>query len=203
MNTNLSLLLLFLLSITLFSCNPNREYKNEVIGWRIRKHQLFLDPLESPLSQEAYNSFSGLSYFEVKPEFKMQGIFKERPLHEKIFLHNTKNEEPRSYWHMGQVEFTYDNKTVRLQVFSNKDSLTDLFIPFTDKSTGFETYETGRYLETKVDNKNHIILDFNYAYNPYCAYNKEYSCTIPPPENNLSFKVLAGEKKFLPNKSID
>ena len=70
------------------------------------------------------------------------------------------------------------------------------YIPFTDLTNGEETYGAGRYLDFKIPESEKVIIDFNLAYNPYCAYNHSYSCPIPPKENNLNIKIEAGEKTF-------
>ena len=78
-----------------------------------------------------------------------------------------------------------------------------LFLPFTDNSNGEESYTGGRYLDLQIPENDKIILDFNQAYNPYCAYSGRYSCPIPPSENHISFPVLAGVKAFHPVKVKD
>ena len=69
-----------------------------------------------------------------------------------------------------------------------------MFLPFTDLTNGEETYEGGRYIELEIPDKNYIVIDFNKAYNPYCAYNYIYSCPIPPEENDLKIEIKAGVK---------
>jgi hypothetical protein len=89
------------------------------------------------------------------------------------------------------------NKLLLLEMekpFQNK-----LFIPFADETSANQTYGAGRYLEADKPNGNIVALDFNLAYNPYCAYSEEYSCPFPPPENLLSVAIEAGEKKYYEN----
>jgi uncharacterized protein (DUF1684 family) len=71
-----------------------------------------------------------------------------------------------------------------------------LFCPFKDKTNGNQTYGSGRFLDFEEKDLENMVLDFNYAYNPYCAYNSNYSCPIPPFENHLDVEVLAGEKNW-------
>ena len=74
-----------------------------------------------------------------------------------------------------------------------------LFLPFTDLTSGVDTYGGGRYIDQKIPEGNSIIIDFNQSYNPYCAYNPRYSCPIPPPENDLLIEIMAGVKDFKQN----
>ena len=73
-----------------------------------------------------------------------------------------------------------------------------LFLPFTDATTGVETYESGRYIDLEINDikDNLVIIDFNKAYNPYCAYTTGYNCPIPPAENDLHIAITAGEKAY-------
>jgi len=71
-----------------------------------------------------------------------------------------------------------------------------IFLGFTDETTNKETYGAGRYINLELNNKNHYVVDFNYAYNPYCAYNPKYSCAIPSRENHLKIAIEAGEKNI-------
>ncbi len=81
-------------------------------------------------------------------------------------------------------------------LFQNQENVTDFFLPFGDLTNGDSSYGTGRYLNVKVSENKLIELDFNKAYNPYCAYNDNFSCPIPPKENRLNVKIEAGEKTF-------
>ena len=89
------------------------------------------------------------------------------------------------------------NEYKRTDGFEDKDEYKDyLFLPFTDLTNGDTTYGGGRYIDMRIPEKNTIILDFNQSYNPYCAYGGNYSCPIPPAENNLDIAITAGVKKF-------
>jgi len=113
------------------------------------------------------------------------------------------NTTPEEYYKIGNILFRYKGKPYALAVFQNAKYVKDpaaaneLFCPFTDGTTGKETYKSGRFLDLyRTPGSKDIEIDFNKAYNPYCAYNHEYSCPIPPDENHLDFKVEAGEKTF-------
>lgn len=94
-----------------------------------------------------------------------------------------------------KIEFSVDGATAELTVY--KDG-TDgsFFLPFADSTSGDETYGSGRYVEPKAQSDVSLLVDFNYAYNPYCAYNEEWACPITPAENRLRVPIRAGEKKF-------
>lgn len=105
----------------------------------------------------------------------------------------------------GILRFTLNGQPLRLQVYQSQNLLSNpryanyLFIPFTDKTNGETTYETGRYIDLSREElaSDTFILDFNKAYNPYCAYiSNKYNCPVPPIENDLSVEIKAGEKKW-------
>jgi uncharacterized protein (DUF1684 family) len=108
--------------------------------------------------------------------------------------------EPDLYYKVGKATFEIDAKPYNLILFKKvkEEGAPKLFVPFTDKTNGFETYGGGRFLDLPIpglDSKA-IELDFNKAYNPFCAYNHEYSCPVPPAENRLPIKIPVGEKTF-------
>jgi len=99
----------------------------------------------------------------------------------------------------GYFDFQVSGQTCRLQVYRLEDasgSVPSLFIPFRDATSGVETYASGRYIDLQENTSGKYELDFNRAYNPYCAYNSEFSCPIPPVENTLGVAIRAGEKKY-------
>lgn len=98
---------------------------------------------------------------------------------------------------VGYFDFTIEGRGVRLSAYQSagRDD-PNIFIPFRDSTSGKESYGAARYLELKVEHDDNYVLDFNYAYNPYCAYSEDYICPLPPHENWLSVPIRAGEKKF-------
>ena len=111
----------------------------------------------------------------------------------------------RNYRVYGTIHFTINDTAVTLNIYQSQDLITTskyrdhLFIPFTDATSGEETYESGRYLDLEIkDIKNDkVLIDFNKAYNPYCAYvSGKFNCPIPPAENRLAVAIPAGEKAF-------
>ena len=167
------------------------------------KDELFVEDLEeSPLSEEQLNAFKGLQYYPVKPELKIVGTLEKSPMRETIKITTSKGEN-RTYLNYGKVSFDLNGSTHSLTVlkpftaFSMGVPEDYLFLAFTDETSGYDTYGAGRYLElSEPENTDRITLDFNYAYNPYSAYNDTFDCPFPPKGNHVSVKVEAGEKNF-------
>lgn len=112
---------------------------------------------------------------------------------------------PQKYFiRYGTIKFTFKNKSYSLTVYQSKDLIKDslyknyLFLPFSDKTNGANTYGTGRYLDLTIEDVlgNGLFIDFNKAYNPYCVYSNDYNCPIPPKENRLPIAITAGEMNF-------
>ena len=119
-----------------------------------------------------------------------------------LFAIQTSSGKERSYGRVGKLEFKIDGKNYVLMAYQaqkeigNKEAGGHMFVPFTDETRGRESYGGGRYLDIGMPKGESITVDFNLAYNPYCAYNYKYSCPIPPRENHLPVRIAAGEKKF-------
>jgi uncharacterized protein len=145
--------------------------------------------------------FKGLSYFEPDITYRVEADFEALSNTPVFGFPHTLNRS-YNYKEGGKIRFTLHGKSLTLTGYLRDNNYGDdslaLFIPFTDLSNGKETYGGGRYLDVKaMPTQQHITLDFNFAYNPYCAYNKDYSCPIPPKENNLPIAIEAGEKMFI------
>jgi uncharacterized protein (DUF1684 family) len=145
-----------------------------------------------------------LQFFTIDETYKVNATFgyvKNAPW----FSLPTSSGKTKMYRQYGKLSFILDGKPQTLYVYQSQDLLQNpqyaahLFLPFTDATTGKESYETGRYIDLKIDDikNNKVAIDFNKAYNPYCAYVSGYSCPIPPKENRLKIAIKAGEKKYL------
>jgi uncharacterized protein (DUF1684 family) len=110
----------------------------------------------------------------------------------------TTSEEKRPFTRYAQVHFQLQGQSCNLTIFKalQGKGAGELFLPFKDYTSGTETYGAGRYLDIKIPADNQIDIDFNLAYNPYCAYSDEYSCPLPPKENFLKVRILAGEQVY-------
>ena len=167
----------------------------------LRERQMkdvFFQSDSSPLPVGERGKFKGLDYYPVNPELRFQVRLERYPGPRTIRM-ATNTGEIRSGLLYGFFEFTAENQTCQLQVYRLEEAFSRLalFIPFLDATSGVETYEGGRYIDLTENTSGIYDLDFNQAYNPYCAYNPEYSCPSPPKENTLTAPVRAGEKKYV------
>ncbi len=156
---------------------------------------------------EGKKAIKNMQYYEVDPEWKVKCLF-IRTYDAKPFEMTTFNNEEKPYIKYGELLFEIKGKgTQRINVYQSLKTLkipafkNVLFVPFTDLTNGESTFKGGRYIDIQItDTQQGIVyLDFNKAYNPWCAYGDvdAYSCPVPPAENNLNFKILAGEKIYL------
>lgn len=156
---------------------------------------------KSPLTAEDFASFKSLDFYPINNNFIVEAKFVRLP-NEKIFKMKTSTSRTPEYVKYGELLFTIDGKDFKLNLYQNielikKAGFEDyLFLPFSDLTCGKESYIGGRYIDMRIPKGNTIIIDFNKAYNPYCAYNHKYSCPIVPLENDLEIAILAGVKKF-------
>lgn len=156
------------------------------------------DPF-SPFNQDSTAHFQPLKYFAVNPDFKFQSKLYEYEKKDTIIILGTKGEE-RQVEKFGYVLWNRDGKKHRINVYHavSKRGVEYYSIWFTDKTTGKETYGVGRYLDFELNpNKDFLYtIDFNEAYNPYCAYSAMFSCAIPSKEDYIDAFIEAGEKNF-------
>lgn len=164
-----------------------------VSDFRKEKDELFGTTEDSPLTEGQKKEFKGLKYF---PENKKHHTKAKLEKNENGEIVNVKTSagDTESYKRYGKLIFSVEGKKLTLNVYQSTDS-NHLFLPFRDKTNESETYHDGRYVEVE-DKGGEIDLDFNYAYNPYCAYNENFRCPITPDENTLDTEVKAGEKRY-------
>jgi uncharacterized protein len=178
-----------------------KQYIKDIKSERKAKDKAFLDTTQSPLLFDQIASFSGLKYFRPNPDYKVRATFRKVDIPMTFKMKTTTDREPE-YCTYGTISFNLLDTTISLQVYQNvelikKPGYADyLFAPFTDETSAEECYGGGRYLDLHIPLSNTIEIDFNKAYNPYCAYNHKYSCPIPPAENHIPLKIKAGEKKY-------
>jgi uncharacterized protein (DUF1684 family) len=170
---------------------------NELEEFRAAKDAFFRDDPRSPLTAEQRSAFEGLAYFAEAPELvirvplETEGIDRD----ERIVMQTTTGGE-QVYRRAGVVRFEVEGEPAQLTLYSSSD-MHELFLPFRDATSGKESYGAGRYLEVDPPGRDgSVTVDLNYAYNPYCAYNPEWSCPIPPGENWLAVPIRAGERSF-------
>jgi uncharacterized protein (DUF1684 family) len=164
--------------------------------FRDHKNHYFAHGEHSPLNAEQRTRFTGLDYFDedqtlsfvVAPDVDGAGIG------EALVLATTDGKTV-PFVRAGRVTVSIDGRAVQLSVLRDPDR-GRFFLPFRDQTAGVETYELGRYLDPRERPDGKLVVDFNYAYNPYCAYREGWSCPIPPAENVLPARIEAGERSF-------
>lgn len=147
---------------------------------------------DSPLTPTDRASFTGLKYFDPNDELALKLALDTGVPHDPISM-ETSTGGQRTYKRAGRIKFTVDG--VEAVAFVYEDEY-GYFLPFRDATSSHESYAAGRYLEPEKNSDGTLRVDFNYAYNPYCAYSPHFSCPLPPIENWLKVPIRAGEKKF-------
>lgn len=160
--------------------------------FRKNKDDFFLHGPHSPLTPEQMASFRGLSYFPENESLNLLVEIERFPEQENVEI-QTNTGEVQEYERFGSFSFEVDGEAASLTVYANQHGF---FLPFVDSLAGEETYPAGRYLEPERLPDGRFHVDFNLAYNPYCAYNPNWSCPITPAENRLNVPILAGEMIF-------
>ncbi|WP_246131544.1 DUF1684 domain-containing protein [Aquimarina intermedia] len=159
----------------------------------------FISEETSPLLEKDLSTFESLDFFEINTAMCIKAKFVRTP-YETPFIMKTSTESESVYVKFGEAHFQINKTPYILNIYQNQELKTQpefedyLFLPFTDLSNGITTYFGGRYIDLKIPEGNSILIDFNTAYNPNCAYNERYSCPLPPKENHLDLEILAGVK---------
>ena len=172
-------------------------YVEEINKNRANKDEFMRNSKNSPFVSND-ESFEGLKYFPPDPKYRIQASLTPVSSREVITL-TTNDGSTQSYLKYAWAEFDFDNLHNRLLIMEIMDGQErgNLFLAFADKTSAQETYGAGRYLDViKVPGAGTITLDFNNAYNPYCAYTNKYTCPFPPKENILKIAIPAGEKTY-------
>ena len=161
----------------------------------------YADAKTSPLTAEDLAVFKTLDFYPANETFfvvaKLIRTQKEKP-----FEMETSTDRKPLYVKYGELSFTIDGRDFKLNVYKNielskKEEYKDyLFLPFSDLTSGKESYIGGKYIDLRITKGDTIVIDFNTSYNPYCAYNHKYSCPKVPLENDLDIEIKAGVKKF-------
>ncbi|TMG28837.1 MAG: DUF1684 domain-containing protein [Chloroflexi bacterium] len=165
----------------------------ELKRFRAEKDRVFRKEPHSPLTPEQRDAFAGLVYFDENPQLVINGTV-DRDVEPGEVRMATSAGEEQVYQRYGVVRFRVDGEAAQVVLYASDDS-DELFIPFRDATSGHETYGAGRYLEVHAHGDD-VTIDFNYAYNPNCAYDPAWSCPLPPAENWLKVPIRAGEKAF-------
>ena len=165
---------------------------SELADFRQEKDNFFRQSPQSPLTPQQRAEFTGLRYFPENPELELEVLVTPFAEQDAIQMQTTTG-DVQSYQRYGRFEVEVDGQTAELTLYHNQHGY---FLPFVDSLRGQETYGAGRYIEPEPLGDDRFRVDFNLAYNPYCAYNESWSCPITPAENRIQVPIRAGEKVF-------
>lgn len=165
---------------------------NELDTFRAQKDDFFKSDYQSPLSAEQKRDFGGLKYFPEKPELRFELVPEPLPQPDQVEM-QTSSGDVQVYHRHGRIRFQVEGQDAELTIYEGPNGF---FLPFVDSLAGQETYPAGRYLEPEPLPGGQFLVDFNLAYNPYCAYNDHWSCPLTPFENRLHVPIRAGEQLF-------
>lgn len=198
----LKIKILFVLLSIFVSCTnrtpEEQKYLESILQYRSQKNEYMKNNPESPFNFKLKVEFHDLNYFDVNYELRFKSKLFPYLKKDTIIIFGTKG-EPRETVRFGYLTFNYKNRNYKLNVYESEYSGNKYYsIWFTDRTTNKESYGVGRYLDFELSNDKDFLyeIDFNLAYNPYCAYSKEYSCAIPTKEDYIDLEINAGEKKF-------
>lgn len=205
-----------LILIALSSCTDKKKYHDtvkvenqettsdalkEVLEFQKELNEEFKNPETSPLPDRYRKDFESLDFFLPDTNYIVHAKFVLTP--EALpFLMPTTTDRKSEEVLFGIAYFLLNGKEYQLEIYQNRKLMLQekyrdyLFLPFTDETNGEETYAGGRYIDLRIPNENFITINFNKAYNPYCAYNKKYSCPLVPSVNALGVDIFAGVKAF-------
>jgi uncharacterized protein (DUF1684 family) len=195
MQKMLSLLVLFT-SIICFS-----QQKVTAEDFQKKLNEEFSDAIQSPLTEKDRMQFKVLDFFPIDASYIVEAKF-TKSKNQKAFEMKTSTERAPLYVKYGEISFAIKGENFKLNVYQNLELIKrkgfkkHLFLPFSDLTSGNETYIGGRYIDLEIPKGKTLTVDFNQAYNPYCAYNYKYSCPLIPSENDLATYINAGVKKF-------
>lgn len=159
--------------------------------FRVAKDEFFKTDQQSPIVDQA--AFQGLDYYAVDKKFSFTVV--PVPVEETELSVQTSDGQTRTYMRSATVGLDGPTGRIELALYST-DAHSGFFLPFRDSTSGKATYGAGRYLDLEAEMDGTVAIDFNRAYNPYCAYSEAYSCPLPPVENWLTVPIEAGERSF-------
>lgn len=204
----LSIAVLFTACDTSSKWKPNQEvisdadvyadlspYAKRVMRYRDSSSAMFLSGANGVLLKSDLTPTGKLPFFPPDEVFRVPANFEPIENGEVIKMQTSTN-EPREYKRHGTLSFSLGDADLQLTLYQDIEQPDYLFCPFKDLTNAKSTYGAGRFLDFTMSDLASPILDFNYAYNPYCAYNPDYSCPIPPAENHLQVPIPSGEKKW-------
>lgn len=197
---------LLLACVLVSSCGSQpkvEDYAGKIGAIRAGKDTSFKNDPDSPIPADKKNTLLPLAYFPIDESYAV-------PANLELTADRTRIEVPtsigkvRQLERIGSLKFTLKGQALRLTAFRDLESsdANRLFVPFSDLTSGAETYPAGRYMELDPTPTGIYVVDFNIAYHPYCYYSPEYDCPYPPKENRLNVPIRAGERMQKADSSI-
>jgi len=207
--------IVLLISVLLLSCNNTKKltdkdsisnssltkvYQSEVLDFQKKLHEDYTSTEESPLTEEEiekFKSLGGHKFFPLQNTLRIVARL-DRTVNEKNVQFKTSTDRIAIYDVYGIAHFEMEGKPYAVKIYQSPvmkkmaEYKDHLFFPFNDLTNGNETYGGGRYIDLKIPNDDKLIIDFNKAYNPYCAYSDKYSCPVPPLDNYIDKEIKAG-----------
>jgi len=193
-----------LIAFALPACGPKEEdYTAKIAAIRAAKDESFKTDPDSPVPADKKATLIPLAYFPIDESYAVPASLE--PAAERTRMQvPTSTGKMREIERIGTLKFLLKGQSLKLTAFFDLESrdLKRLFVPFTDLTSGAETYPAGRYMELDPTPTGIYVVDFNIAYHPYCYYSPEYDCPYPPKENRLEVPIRAGEKMQKADSSI-
>ncbi|UII75108.1 DUF1684 domain-containing protein [Flagellimonas sp. HMM57] len=205
---------LSILVLLMIACKPDKKYHTskepqsgsavikDIVAFQKKQNATFKNPETSPLPDRFRKDFEGLDFFAPDTTYVIKARFERTPDAVPFLMASTTDEKTREVVY-GIAHFQLNGIEHQLEIYQSLDLISQkryrdyLFLPFMDETNGTETYGGGRYIDLKIPEGETILIDFNKAYNPYCVYNKKYSCPLVPRQNYLRTSVRAGVKAFV------
>ena len=192
-----SLVVLAAVAYMFTAAESPEDYQEKIETERERQFKYIRFNVESPLTEEQKRGLQSLKFYAIDPAYQVKARLLPIEIKKVREVPLTDGSTER-YLEHSWAEFELGgktNKVLLLQSLSESD-MRNFFLAFADETSGKETYGGGRYLNVRQDGKNSITIDFNLAFNPYCAYNPDFACPLPPRENSLEIAIPVGEKNY-------
>ena len=192
------------IAVALSACGPKEEdYTGKIAAIRAAKDDSFKNDKDSPVPADKKATLIPLAYFPIDELYAVPASLEPAPDRTRIQV-PTSTGKIRDIERVGTLKFSLKGQSLRLTAFVEVDQpqANRLFVPFSDLTSGAETYPAGRYMELDPTPTGIYVVDFNVAYHPYCYYSPEFDCPYPPKENRLEVPIRAGEKMQKADSSI-
>lgn len=192
---------LTLLLVLNFGFAQKKFSKTDALNFQKKLNSEYADPKISPLMADDLKTFKSLDFFPVSANYSVNATLVKAKGGKVFEMKTSRNYTPK-YIKYGTLNFKINGKDFKLAVYQSLELMVQekyknhLFLPFSDLTSGKQSYIGGRYIDLEIPKGNTIAIDFNQAYNPYCAYNYKYSCPLVPQENDLKVEIKAGVKTF-------